>query len=844
MREILAAFRQFRKSPGFAATVVLTIALGIGANTAIFTLVHAVLLRSMPVSNPKMLYLIGKDTSGGGIGNGMPANGDFAMFSYELYKHMRDTTPAFEQLTAVQSGPESMSVREGEALPKSETTEYIAGNYFETLGVQAFAGRLLSSRDDTPQAVPAVVMSYAAWQADYGSKPDVVGRTFTLQGHPVTVIGIAPAGFYGDRISTTPPAFWVPLNLEPLLEGNLSVLKGATTNWLYLLGRVKPGVSVAAVAAEMTANLRNWLGEQPANLKNGGASLVAKQRINLVPGGAGIRQMQEQEGSGLYLLMAISALVLLVACANVANLLLARGSAHRANTALRMALGAARSRIIRQMLIESVVLACVGGLAGVALAYGGTRMILALAFPDSPQLPIHAAPSLPVLGFALALSLATGVIFGVAPAWITSHADPAEALRGANRSTRDRGSLPQRWLIVFQAALSLILLVGAGLLTRSLAHLQDQDLGIQTSDRYVVSLDPGGAGYTAATLPALYQTLQDRFGAMPNIAHVGMALYSPLSQERWSRGVVVPGRPQAQAGSNSDVADYDRVSPQFFASVGERLVRGRVFTDEDTATSQGVAVVNETFARHFFPGENVVGRSFGNGPGGASALQIVGVVADARFIDPTTKPSAMYFVPLTQPTLPTTGANPGQDARDMFIGAMVLEFKAPPQSVDALVRRTLTDINPNLTVNNLQTFAYQVNGNYTQNKLIARLAMLFGAVALLLAAVGLYGITSYKVARRTGEIGLRMALGATRGDVLRMILRGAFAQVGLGMVIGLPIALLGAHAAATQLYEVHAWDPVSLGAAIGALLLAAAVAGLIPARRAASIEPVTALRIE
>ncbi len=841
MHALFAGLRRLRQSPGFSITVILTIALGIGANTAIFTLVHAVLLRSLPVENPKMLYAIGKDTSRGGISNGLPADGDFSMFSYDLYRHIRETTPGFAQLAAVESGNEELTARLGSAPAKSELIEYVSGNYFEALGVQAFAGRLLAQRDDTPQAAPAVVMSYATWQADYSSNPDIVGHALTLQEHAVTVVGIAPPGFYGDRISTSPPAFYVPLNLEPMIEGSSSVLMAPTTNWLYLIGRVKPGVAIGALQAQLTANLRNWLATQPANLKNGGAATIAKQQITLVRGGGGIQQMQKDESSGLYLLMAISALVLLVACANVANLLLARGSAHRADTSLRMALGASRQRIVRQMLTESVLLSCLGGAGGLAIAYAGTKTILSLAFPDAPQLPIQATPSLTVLGFAFLLSLATGVIFGVVPAWITSHADPAEALRGANRSTRDRGSLPQKSLIVFQSALSLVLLVGAGLLTRSLAHLQDQNFGIQTADRYVVNVDPAGAGYTVATVPGLYQAMEQRFGSIPGVAHVGLALYSPLSQDEWRRTVFVPGHTQAPDSSDHNQADYDRVSPQFFASVGEPLERGRAFTEEDTATSQSVAVVNESFAHRFFPGQNPVGRYFGGAPSQPGGIQVVGVVADAKYVDPTTPASPMYFVPLAQTT---PGMSAGQDARGMFINSIVLQFKQPQTNVDALVRRALADINPNLTVVKLQTLKYQVDANFTQNKLLSRLAMLFGALALILAAVGLYGITSYQVSRRTSEIGLRMALGATRGDVLLMVLRGAFRQVGLGLAIGVPVAIGLGYSIASQLYGVKAWDPLSLLPAVAALSVAAAVAGLIPARRAASIEPVTALRID
>lgn len=843
MHDIAAVFRQFRKAPAFAITVIATIALGIGANTAIFTLVHAVLLRSLPVSNPKMLYRLGSDNSQGGIGDGLPASGNISLLSYDLYKHLQEATPQFEQLAAVQSGSEQMNVRAGQQPAKSEPIEYVSGNYFVTLGVGAFAGRVLTSRDDVTGAPPAVVMSYAAWEAEYGSDPGVIGKTFTIQNHPVTIIGIAPAGFYGDRVSTTPPAFWIPLTLEATLEGSSSILLSPTSNWLYLLGRVKPHISLASLADQMTADMKHWLSMQPLYLRNGGAAIIARQRVVLLPGGGGIQQMQQQQGTGLYLLLAISGLVLLVACANVANLLLARGAAHRADTSLRMALGAARSRIVRQMLTQSLVLAVLGGLAGVAIAYAGTRTILSVAFPDAPQLPIHPNPSLPVLGFALLLSLATGVIFGVVPAWTTSKADPAEALRGANRSTRDRASLSQRSLIVFQAALSLTLLVAAGLLTRSLAHLQDQDFGVQTANRYVVHFDPAGAGYTVATLPPLYQALQDRFGALPDVANVGLALYSPLEQQEWTLGVAVPGHPST-TNSSANFADFDRVSPAFFAAVGEPVVRGRSFTDQDSPTSQNVAIVNEAFVRKFFPAQNAIGRYFGPSDSLANAYQIVGIVRDAKYVNPSAKPQPMYFVPLLQRLHQLGAGRDAQQTHGLFINALVLQFKTPQGHVDALVRRTLEEINPNLTVTDLHSFDYQVNGNFTQNRLLSRLATLFGILALILAAVGLYGITSYQVARRTSEIGVRMALGATRRDVVWMVLRGAFRQVGLGIAIGLPIAILSAHSVASQFYGVSAYDPVSLSLSVAALLVAAAAASILPARRAASIEPITALRIQ
>ncbi len=844
MNDIRIALRQLRKSPGFAITVILTIALGIGANTAIFTLVHSILMKSLPVADPKSLYRIGDKDDCCVNGGFMNDDGDFDMFSYDLYRHIRDTTPEFEQLAAMQSGANTMTARRGSEPAKSLRSQYVSGNFFTTFGIGPFAGRMLTMADDNKGAPPAAVMSYQAWQAEYGGDPSIVGSTLYVQTQPVTIVGIAPPGFYGDRLRPSPPALWIPLSVEPLIEGENTLLAVKPSNWLYAVGRVKPGTEIGPIQAKISNNLRLWLATVDEYTRNGGTSEIPKQHVVITPGGAGIQNMQQETGKGLYLLMTISGLVLLVACANIANLLLARGTTRKADTSIRMALGAARSRLIRQMLTESVLLAVLGGLAGLVVAYAGTKTILSLAFPDSPNLPIQATPSLPVLGFAFLLSLATGVVFGIVPAWITSHSDPAEALRGVNRSTRDRGALPQKSLIVFQAALSLVMLVSAGLLTKSLRNLEHQNFGIQTTNRYVVHLDLAGAGYTPEKLQPLYQRLEQQFSAVPGVQSVGLALYSTLEGNNWGESVYVEGRPTPGPNAHN-WSSWDRVSPKFFETVGQPVIRGRGFTDGDTATSQFVAVVNEAFVRKFFPKEDPMGRHFGIfDPQFAGRFEIVGIVADAKYTDPRSEVRPMYFRPLTQQQQVTEANEVMAEGRSMYINSITLRFSNPPQNVDATVRRTLADIDPNLTITDLHSLDYQVSDNFTQERLIARLTTLFGLLALVLAAVGLYGITSYAVARRTSEIGLRMALGADRGNVVRMVLRGAFLQVGIGLAIGIPIAILGGRFMASQLFQVRAWDPVSMGIAIAVLSAAAALAGFIPARRAASIEPMEALRIE
>ncbi|HEY6184714.1 MAG TPA: ABC transporter permease, partial [Terriglobales bacterium] len=524
MQDFKFALRQLRKFPGFTVTVVLTLALGIGANTAIFTLVHAVLLSSLPVADPATLYRIGDKDDCCVNGGFINEDGDFDLFSYELYRHFRDNTPEFEQLAAFQSGRNSMNVRRSGGTAKAERTEYISGNYFTTFGVGAFAGRTILPTDDVLGAAPTAVLSYQVWQTDYAADPNIVGSTLYIQSKPVTVVGIAPPKFFGDRIDTDPPQIWIPLSSEPVIEAENTILDRAAANWLYVIGRVKPGVSIPALQEKISVSLRNWLSTREEYTRNGASSEIPKQHVILAHGGAGVENMQQQTGSGLRLLMAISGLVLLVACANIANLMLARATTRRSEVSIRVALGAARTRLVRQMLTESIVLGCMGGFVGLFMAFAGTRAILALAFPDAKNLAIDTHPSFVVLGFAFALSLVTGIFFGMVPAWIASHSNPAEALRGVNRSTRDRSSLPQKSLIISQAALSLVLLMAAGLLTKTLRNLEHQNFGITTANRYVIHLDPAGAGYDIAKIGTLNEDLERQFSALPGVQSVGLAL--------------------------------------------------------------------------------------------------------------------------------------------------------------------------------------------------------------------------------------------------------------------------------------------------------------------------------
>ena len=845
LQDLRYALRQLRKNPGFTSVAVITLALGIGANTAIFTLVHAVLLTSLPVAEPGQLYRIG-DTDRCCVLGGFLGNGDFDMFSHTLYLHVRDSAPEFESLAAMPSfGAVQFNVRRSNGVAKTLRAEYVSGNYFSTLGVGASAGRSLANTDDVSGAPPVAVLSDQAWRADYNSDPTVLGSTFYIKTQPVTIVGIVPPRFFGDRVAANSPSLWIPLADEPLIERGNSILRDPGAAWLYAVGRVRPGTDLVALQGKLSATLRQWLATQPQYTRDGGDSQIPKQHVVLTPAGGGIQNLQQQTGDGLRLLMIISGLALLIACANIANLLLARGISRRSEISLRMALGSARICLVRQMLTESVLLGCLGGLAGLAVAYLGTRTILSLAFPGADTLPIQASPSLPVLGFAFVLSMITGIVFGVAPAWFNSHSEPAEALRGLNRTTHGRSSFPQKSLIVLQTALALVLLAGAGLLTESLRNLEKQNLGLSTENRYVVHLDPAGAGYTAQRLPTLYQQIEQRLTSTAGVRSVGLALFSPLEGGTWGDCVFVEGRPAPGPNDNCGSA-WDRVSPQVFQAVGQPVIRGRGITEQDTPTSRFVAVVNQAFVKKFFPREDPVGKHFGTiGKAYAGNFEIVGVVADAKYSNPRGEFGPMFFRALTQQitTYKEASALTGE-TRSMFIDSVTLNFGDRQQNADSLVRHVLASIDPNLPIADFQSLNDQVAGNFNQERLIARLTMLFSLLALALASVGLYGVTAYAVGRRTSEIGVRMALGATQASVVTMVLRTAFLQIIVGLALGVPAALLGGSLLKHQLYGIHFTNLPVLSIAIVILAGSAAVAGLIPARRAARVDPMIALRYE
>lgn len=847
LTDLRLALRNLLAAPMFTIAAVLTLALGIGGTTAIFSLMDSVMLRSLPVSDPSRLYRVGD-------GNDCCVEGGpqdrWGMYSYPLFERLKREMPEFEEVTAFQAGGARLSVRrEGSsAAARALRSEYVTGNYFSTLGVRAFAGRTLTASDDTPASSPAVVLSHHAWQTAYGADPGVVGSTLVIEGYPFTVAGIAPPGFFGETLRGDPPDLWIPVHQEPRINGGASLLRESVPAWLRVIGRLRPGASVEEMGPRLTGVLRQWIQHDsgyPANWMPDIMRALSNQVITVVPAGAGVAVMKEEYGRSLQILFGVCGLVLLIACANVANLLLARSVARRRQTAVRLALGASRGEIVKDGLIESVVLALAGGFVGLLVAAAAARLLLALAFSSATFLPISTQPSFTVLAFAFALSLLTAVLFGAVPGWLATRTDPVDVLRGTGRGTTDKSSFAQKALLVVQATLSVVLVAGAMMLSRSLSNLENQNFGFEVEGRAVARLNRPPSSYTVPQLTALYRRVEERLNRLPGVSGSGLALYNPLT-DNWGELVLVQGHPAPKPEEGG--ASWDRVSASYLQNFGIGLVRGRFFTEADDAHAAPVALVNEAFVKRFFKsGEDPLEQHFGlDLPENAGTFRIVGIVRNAKFAGFNLHRPArpMFYVPLAQNVDYRHDVMQKIELASHFVQALMLRTDMRPSVLEPLLTKALAEVDPNLTLTSVRTMRQQVELTFEQERAVARLAGLFGLVALLLAAVGLYGVTAYTVAQRTSEIGIRMALGASPGTVLGLVVRGAFRRVLAGLVLGVPLAIGAGRLIGAQLYNVSFWDPRALTIATVALVGCSLLASVIPAMRAASISPMGALRME
>ena len=834
LKDIRYGLRGLLKRKAFAAIAVLTLALGIGANTAIFTLVNAVMLKSLPVEKPEELVLFSDTASEGTSLEDSPRTGQWERFSYASYEYLRDHNQSFQEIAALRSGESPLSVRQTDAQANAAARargHLVTGNYFSVLGVRAMRGRVLTPEDDRADATPATVISHRYWENELNSDPSVVGKSFIINGTNFTVVGVMPREFFGVRVRR-PPDFWLPLSFHPQIELRPSYLTNKEAYWLTLMGRLKTGVTMEQAQAAVNLQLRQHLTEEAGSkLTEERQKGIQNTYITLAEGQGGLSGLRKYYSTPLHMLMAIVGMVLLIACANVGSLLLSRAASRKAEISLRMALGATRGRIIRQLITESMLLAAVGGLFGVLLAQWGVYVLVGLVAKTSP---LDTRPDVGVLAFTAAVSIVAGLLFGLIPAVQASRTDLAASMKEKSRTRAGmlRFSLSSL-MVVMQVGLSMVLLTGAGLFARSLVKLQNEDVGFDRNNVLLVGIDPRLAGYKTTELAALYSQIIERLSSLPTVRNVSLATYAPMSGSSRSSSVNITGY-TPQPDEDLIVKDF-LTGPKYAETLGVPLLRGREIELRDTASSPRVAVVNATFAEQYFKGQNPIGRTFtfDDETDHGAPLEIVGVVGDIKADDARDKPEPTVYRPILQ--IQEQGA---------YTATIHIRTTSDPTPLTPQVRQMINQIDDKLPVFEVTTLDEQLSKNLDQERLIAQLVSFFGALALVLACIGLYGVMAHGVARRTNEIGIRMALGARGGNIAWMVLRETLYLVLAGLVIGVPGALIGAKLISAQLFGMKPADPLTLIGASLVLTIVALLAGYLPARRASHVNPLKALRYE
>ena len=831
-KDIRYGLRGLLKRKAFAAIAVLTLALGIGANTAIFTLVNAVMLKSLPVQKPEELVLFSDATGEGTSLEDSPRTGQWERFSYASYEYFRDHNQSFQDIVALRSGESPLSVRQTDAQANAAVRargHLVTGNYFSVLGVRAMRGRVLTPEDDKPGAAPATVISHSYWEKELNSDPSVVGKSLIINGTNFTVVGVTPPEFFGVRVRR-PPDFWLPLSFHPQVELRPSFLTDKEAYWLTLMGRLKTDVTMDQAQAAVNLALRQHLTEEAGSkLTEERQKGIQNTYITLAEGQGGLSGLRKYYSTPLHMLMAIVGMVLLIACANVGSLLLSRAASRKAEISLRMALGATRGRIIRQLITESMLLAGLGGLFGVLLAQWGVYVLVGLVAKTSP---LDTRPDMGVLAFTAGVSIVAGLLFGLIPAVQASRTDLAASMKEKSRTKAGmlRFSLSSL-MVVMQVGLSMVLLTGAGLFARSLVKLQNEDLGFDRNNVLLLGIDPRLAGYKPTELAGLYGQIMERLSSLPTVRNVSLATYAPMSGSSRTSSVNITGY-TPQLDEDLNVKDL-LAGPKYAATLGVPLLRGRDIELRDTALSPRVAVVNATFAEKYFKDQNPIGRTFKFDEETETPCEIIGVVGDIKFDNARDKPEPTVYRPILQ--IQEQGA---------YTATIHIRTTSDPTPLTPQVRQMINQIDDKLPIYGVTTLDEQLRKNLDQERLIAQLVSFFGALALILACIGLYGVMAHGVARRTNEIGIRMALGARGGNIAWMVLRETLYLVLAGLVIGVPGALIGAKLISAQLFGMKPADPLTLVGAGVVLTIVALLAGYLPARRASRVNPLNALRYE
>jgi predicted permease len=827
--------RMLRKRPGFTLIAILTLALGIGANTAIFSAVNGILLQSLPLRHPERLVLF-DDHSDEGNSSGDPNAGVWRRYSYASYRYFAEHVHAFDDLAAFRTGEDRVSVAgegSGSREAKLATAHLVSGNFFAALEADALLGRALRPDDDADAAPPVAVISHAYWQRRWGGEASVVGRPVDLNGVPVTIVGVMPESFFGLRVRR-PVDFWLPLHMQPQVERTDSYLTNRDAYWLNFVGRLAPGRDLRSAQTEVDVAMKQYLRDQAgATPTPGWKSAIERAGVVLAPGARGISGLREFYGEPLRVLVVVTFFVLLIACANITHLLLSRAAERRGEITMRLALGASRGRLMRQLLTESVLLGALGGAAGLLLALWGVGALKMLV---SSTAPVDVGLSLPVLAFTSAVSLLAGLLFGLAPALRAGRLDLASGLRARGSAGGEGGRLRSGLapaLVVTQVALSLVLLAGAGLLVRSLVNLTRADLGFARDGVIVVDIDTRLAGLQPQELSGYYSRLIDRLDAVPGVREATVATFSPMNGMMSTSNISVE-RFTPPAGDNM-LVQVDRVGPRYTKVLGMPLAQGREFDAHDGPGAPRVAMVNQAFVRSFFHGESPLGRRFGFGdnPAQAGTFEIVGVLGDAKFEGPRDAPERMILLPILQ----------AQD-QSGYMSDIEIRTALDPAGVIPAVREAVAEVDARVPIAGVTTLRSRVDESMDRERLLTQLVGTFGLLAIALACVGLYGVVSQAVARRTGEVGIRMALGADRRDILVMVLGDVGRLILAGIALGIPGAVAASALVRNQLFGVAPADPLTLAGSAILLVTVAIAAGYIPARRAARIDPNVALRAE